>query len=120
MEVTRKANLSGQHVAEHPPGHPADLTNLDPPEVEARMPSEADPAQGGDEGRGLSDDAERGADPEQKNLSVADRADVINVLSRSHHHERKRDNGHDDVVNHRSPHGRREVPASVEYRAGQR
>jgi len=65
----QEGDLSGEDVAEQRRGHPHDFGYLVPPEIEARAPPEAHPAQERDQRGGLRHDAERGTEPEQLDLA---------------------------------------------------
>ena len=102
-----EGGLGGQHVAEQRGGHPADLGDLGPPEVEPGPPPEADPAQERDQGRGLHDDAQRGTEAEQFDLATGDRG--RRGADAPGRDEQQQDADHDDVVEDGGPHGRGEA-----------
>ena len=108
----------GDHVDRHPAGHPAHLGHLAGPEPERGPPPEPGRPQRRVQRHGLRDHAERGADPEQLDPG---RGDGPRFLVRADRDEVERADGdHDQVVDDRRPHRRREPAPGVQDRPDQR
>ena len=116
--ATRLPTHVVMHVDRHPAGHPAHLGHLAGPEPERGPPPEPGRPQRREQRDGLRHDAERGADPEQLHGGAGI---VDGVLVQAHrHHVEAADDDHDQVVDDRCPHRRREPAPGVQDRPDQR
>ncbi len=102
-----------QHEKQRPAGRVGALAQPGAAPVEARPEAEARLARVGDQREGLEGDADRGADAEQPHLRVGDLRHRLRNGQQAH--VRAEHGDQDDVVEHRRPHHRAELPARVEH-----